>query len=159
MKTAYKYLLALLLLAILVVSIIDVAGRYLLNKPLQGADDLIRFGMGLVVFAALPAVCRAGEHIVVDLLSGRMPGWARAVLERVFRVAAALLLAFIAWRLYVLGAAALDSGERSPILLLPYPPLIFAMAAFALISGLVEIVRAFEPILRDAAGGVEPKAG
>ena len=159
MKTAYKHLLALLLLAILVVSIIDVAGRYLLNKPLQGADDLVRFGMGLVVFAALPAVCRAGEHIVVDLLSGRMPAWARALSERIFRIAAALLLGFIAWRLYVLGAAAQDSGERSPILLLPYPPLIFAMAAFALISGLVEIVRAFEPIPRGAAGGVDSKAG
>ncbi|MBL8665563.1 MAG: TRAP transporter small permease [Candidatus Odyssella sp.] len=159
MKIVYKWLLALLLLAILAVSIIDVAGRYLLNKPLQGADDLIRFGMGLVVFAALPAVCRAGEHIAVDLLSSRMSAGARALLERVFRVAAAVLLAFVAWRLYVLGAAALGSGERSPILLLPYPPLIFAMAAFALISGLVEILRAFEPIPRVAAGGPDPKAG
>lgn len=159
MKTAYKYLLALLLLAILVVSIIDVAGRYLLNKPLQGADDLIRFGMGLVVFAALPAVCRAGEHIVVDLLSSRMSAGGRALLERVFRIAAAVLLAFLAWRLYVLAAAALDSGERSPILLLPYPPLIFAMAAFALIAGIVEIVRAFEAIPRGSAGGPDPKEG
>ncbi len=159
MKTAYKYLLALLLLAILVVSIIDVAGRYLLNRPLQGADDLIRFGMGFVVFAALPAVCRAGEHIVVDLLSSRMPAAARALLERVFRVAAALLLGFIAWRLYVLGMAALGSGERSPILLLPYPPLIFAMAAFALIAGIVEMLRAFEPVPRGAPGSPDPKVG
>jgi TRAP-type C4-dicarboxylate transport system permease small subunit len=145
MKTAYKYGLALLLLAILAVSIVDVAGRYLLNSPLQGADDLIRFGMGLVVFAALPAVCRAGEHIVVDLVSGRLPGWARALSERIFRVAAALLLAVLGWRLYALGAVAQESGDRSPILLLPYPPLIFVMAAFALLSGIVELVRAFEP--------------
>ena len=32
------------------------------------------------------------------------------------------------------------------------------VAAFALISGLVEIVRAFEPIPRGAAGGVDSKA-
>lgn len=143
MRTAYKFALAGALFAILLVSVIDVAGRYLVNAPLFGAGDLIRFGMAIVVFGALPAVCWAGEHITVDLVTDRMSPALRAVSERVFRGLAAIGLAYIAWRLLELGLQ--SRGERSTLLLIPVPPLIFFMAGCAAIAAAVELVRMAAP--------------
>ena len=144
MRTAYKFALAGALFAILIVSVVDVAGRYLFNAPLFGADDLIRFGMAIVVFGALPAVCRAGEHITVDLLTDRMSPALRGAAERVFRGLAAIGLAYIAWRLVELGLQ--SRGERSTLLLIPMPPLIFFMAGCTAIAAAIELMRMVLPV-------------
>jgi len=157
MKAAYKIFLGAALLAILLVSIVDVGGRYLFNAPLIGSDDLIRFGMAIVVFAALPSVCNAGEHITVDLISSRLPAIARGFIERTFRALAALTLFFIAWRLYELGLIARSSGDRSPIFLLPYPPLISFMSFCAAIAGVIEAIRIIYPAERRPPANLSPR--
>lgn len=143
MNAAYKLAIAGVMLAILAVSIVDVCGRYLFGAPLFGADDLIRFGMAIIVFAALPAVCRAGEHITVDLVTDRFAPGMRRLIERIFRGVAAAGLAFIAWRLLQLGLE--SGGERSTLLLLPIPPLVFFMSACTAIAAGIEFVRIFAP--------------
>ncbi|MCW5770487.1 MAG: TRAP transporter small permease [Rhodospirillaceae bacterium] len=143
MIKAYRLGIAGILFAVLVVSIIDVVGRYLFNAPLLGADDLIRFGMAIMVFGALPAVSRAGEHIAVDLLAERFPPALQAVAGRLWNACAAVVFAYIAWRFFDLAMRAVDYGDRSPLLLLPYPPLIFFMSACCLIAAGVELARLF----------------
>lgn len=145
MTKAYKLGIAAALLAVLVVSIVDVVGRYVFNAPLIGADDLIRFGMALIVFGALPAVSRAGEHITVDLVAERLPARAQRAIARLWNGCAALALAYIAWRLFDLGLRAVDYGDRSPMLRLPFPPLIFFMSACATVAAGIELVRMCGP--------------
>ena len=145
MSRAYRLVIAGILFAVLVVSIIDVTGRYLFNAPLMGADDLIRFGMALVVFGGLPAVCRAGEHITVDLLADRMPAALHDLLGRLWNALAAVVLAYLAWRLFALGQTAQSYGDRSPLLLIPMPPLIYFMSACAALAAAIELVRMARP--------------
>lgn len=145
MTRLLQLLIAGILFAILLVSLIDVGGRYLLNEPLFGADDLIRFGLAILVFAALPEVCRKREHVSVDLLSYVLPTAVRIGLARLFGATAAALLLYLAWRIGEVGLNALDYGDRSPLLRIPYAPLAFLLAAFAAISGAIELFLALGP--------------
>ena len=145
LHTLLRYVIAAILFAILIVSLIDVGGRYLFNAPLLGADDLIRFGMAILVFAALPEVCRKREHISVDLLAGSLAPAVRGALGRVFGIVAALLLVYLAWRLAEVGLNALDYGDRSPLLRIPFAPLAFLLALFAAVAAGIEFAMALYP--------------
>ena len=59
---------SLVLFALMVMTCIDVIGRYFFNSPLDGATELTQLMMGLIVFAILPTVCYREEHVSVDLL-------------------------------------------------------------------------------------------
>lgn len=67
---------AVSLAAMVVITTIDVVGRYFFNAPLHGATELTEVGIALVVFSALPVVTWGGKHITVDLLDKFMtPRW------------------------------------------------------------------------------------
>ena len=58
-----------LILAMVLVTVIDVIGRYLLNAPLPGAFELTQVLLADLVLAALPITTLKGSHVEVDLLS------------------------------------------------------------------------------------------
>lgn len=95
-------LAALLVLATLVVIAWSVAARYLFDAPLRWADETSGYMVvGIVMLGAADALLR-GEHIAVDLLSGRLRGSARRLLD-VWAAFAALAFAaaltFSAWKM------------------------------------------------------------
>ena len=142
---------ALVLFALMVVTLVDVVGRYLFNAPIFGSDDLVRFGMGILVFAALPEVCRRREHISVDLLTQGRTRHALRRIEPLLGLLAAAVLAFMAWRLTVVALNAMDYGDRSPLLRIPYAPLGFFLAASAAASAAIEAAIGIRSLLRPAA--------
>ncbi len=58
---------AFILFALMVITVLDVVGRYVLNAPLVGAFELTKLSMGLLVFSALPLVTARERHIVVGM--------------------------------------------------------------------------------------------
>ena len=64
---ALQLFTAFILFALMVITLLDVVGRYFLNAPLAGAFELTRLAMGLLVFSALPLVTARERHIVVSL--------------------------------------------------------------------------------------------
>jgi len=43
----------------MVLTFVDVVGRYLLNRPLRGAFELTELGLVVLIFAGLPLVSHA----------------------------------------------------------------------------------------------------
>src|SRR5574338_449932 len=63
------------LFAMMVLTVVDVIGRYILNAPLHGAYELTEVLLALVVFGAAPLVTRRGTHVTTSLFDDRMgPG-------------------------------------------------------------------------------------
>ena len=58
---------------LVVLTVVDVVGRYALSAPAPGATELTEFGVAALVFAALPAVTWRGGHVAVDLLDRFVP--------------------------------------------------------------------------------------
>lgn len=142
---ALKLVASVLLFAMMLVTFVDVIGRYFFGHSLNGAYELTEVLLGLIVFAGLPIVTWRGEHVTVDLLTMRLRAVARAVLARVAAVVTALVLGVLAWRLGVTAGDLLGYGDATVFLGIPLGPVAGAMAALAAAGAAVALVKVLRP--------------
>lgn len=144
---------AVTLFGLMLLTCVDVIGRYLFNAPVQGASELTQFGMGLVVFGALPLVSASGSHVVVGLLD-LVAGRAVERLQRLVMTATSVVaLTAMGWRLYLTGVDLATFGDSSSFLRIPLAPMAYFMAAMAFVAALAAIAHFFETSPRS---GPEP---
>jgi TRAP-type C4-dicarboxylate transport system permease small subunit len=133
---AVALLAAIALLLMMAVAFLDVLFRQL-GRPVTGAFELTALLVGVLVFAALPAVTAGDEHVragVLGALLGRRAK-ARAAIGLLRRLALSLLLAILAWALFSLGARFAETGDAAPFVDIPLAPIAwFGAAALALSS-------------------------
>ena len=116
------------LVGMMLITVIDVVGRYCLNMPLSGSGEATELLLAVAVFAGISLAAVSGEHIRIDLLeqvlSPRVQSW-----QRLFGAAASAgVLAFLAWRLWLRGAELARFGDTSSHLNVPMGPLAYFMA-------------------------------
>jgi len=116
------------LVGMMLITVIDVVGRYCLNMPLSGSGEATELLLAVAVFAGISLAAVSGEHIRIDLLeqvlSPRVQRW-----QRLFGAAASAgVLAFLAWRLWLRGAELARFGDTSSHLNVPMGPLAYFMA-------------------------------
>lgn len=63
---------ALAILAVLVLTAINVTGRYLFTAPLRGAEEMTGFLVVAMVMLGAAEAYRRGDHIRIDLLTERL---------------------------------------------------------------------------------------
>jgi TRAP-type C4-dicarboxylate transport system permease small subunit len=102
----------LVLFAMMALTFVDVLGRYLLNRPLPGAYEMIAFMMPLMIFAILPRVCYREDHVTVDLLEGLTPSSWRRWQGSAVSLLGATVIGVLAWRLFV---QAVDNGRNDEV--------------------------------------------
>lgn len=139
---------AAVLFALMAMTCIDVFGREALGAPLDGATELTQIMMGIIVFAVLPLVSFHERHITVDLLDRwfpqRLAGPRRAILNLV----AAVIMAAVCWRVWVIGAYQSEYGDATEFLAIPLGPVsyfISAMSGVAAVALLANAVRRGKP--------------
>src|SRR5258707_10984481 len=69
------YAAAAVMLFLMLLTCVDVVGRYFLNKPLTGGFELTEVLLASLIFAGLPLVTLRGDHITVDLFDPVTPDW------------------------------------------------------------------------------------
>jgi TRAP-type C4-dicarboxylate transport system permease small subunit len=138
-----KTAIAAVLFAIMVLTGVDVVGRYLFARPVSGADELIAAGMALLIFGSLPIVALRHEHINIDTAVSLLKGWQRDLQRRLVDLIGATVLAYLAWRLLALAQKMSAVGERSSLLHIPHGALAYALAVMAGVSALVTLVLVF----------------
>ena len=131
------------MLAIAVVTFVDVTGRYIFNSPIRGGVEIIEFLLGLLIFSALPLVVAKNAHITVELFDGFMSDTFKRVRSAVVLVANAAVIAFITERMWSTGLEMVEYEEISLHLELPTAPLLFTLAALSAVSILVQLYMAF----------------
>ena len=128
LRKTLEYLAALALTALILVTVVDVFGRYVLNSPLPGAFEYVRALMALVTFAALPLVCARNEHLRAGILDHMMSPRMNALREPLVQLLSVLVLAGIAWRLWVESRAKWVSKDVLSSIDLPlWIPIAFMM--------------------------------
>ena len=91
-----------LVTGLILVTCIDVIGRYAFNNPLTGAYEITQVLLGALVFVAMPLTTGKGGHVEVDLLVPLLPAAVRRALARIGGAVAALVMAYFSWRLVIL---------------------------------------------------------
>jgi len=129
------------------VTVIDVSGRYLLNKPLLGAVEMSEFLMVILSFGGLALAELRGGHINVDFFVRALPGRLGALLEAAGALLGILFWGVVSWRATLHVLRLREAGEVSANLAIPTWPFYLAVTvgcgllAIALIGRLVRALR------------------
>ena len=101
------------LLAMMVVTLIDVIGNKLFNTPLLGAMDWVRIFQSVAIAFACAMALIIGRHVQVEFFVSRLPQRAQAVTDSIISLLGLGLFVLIVWRLIDLGYYFQAGGETS----------------------------------------------
>ncbi len=154
LERSLAVLVALVLLFMMLLTFIDVLGRYLLNAPLPGAFELTELAMGLLIFSALPLATKDQQHVTIGLLDGLFRGPARRLRRIVLDLISAAALAGLAHVLWREAQKLRDWGDYTAYLHIPLAPVIFFMAAMGGLAAAILLALALAHATgRAGAGG------
>ncbi|MCZ7655669.1 MAG: TRAP transporter small permease [Rhodocyclaceae bacterium] len=122
-------LAALTLFFIMLLTCIDVAGRYLFDQPVPGALEVTEFVMGALIFTSLPLVTLRQEQVTVDLFEQFIPRFVKPLLHIALNALGCICLAVISWRLLDKGRANVrQRREFIAVLKIKIWPLVYYMS-------------------------------
>jgi len=172
---------AFLLLALAVMTLVDVIGRELhgINRipffrwllgadpvftPVRGADELTVILMAASTYAVFAGITWRQEHVAVDLVDLVFPKRLIAAREIVINLGAAVFLAVVAWALWQRAGRTADSNEVFQYLRIARAPFLYlfttltGVAAAVLVANAVRYALGVGPLQR-AAASARPPAG
>lgn len=107
------------LLILMLITCVDVFGRYLFNNPLTGSTELTEIAVGIVIFSVFPIVSWRNDHVVVDILDGFFSAKIHMIRTIVINVLISIALVYLANRIYVLGQRSISYEEVTEYLAIP----------------------------------------
>ncbi|EKF18123.1 TRAP transporter small permease [Nitratireductor pacificus] len=154
LRLATAVLCGAFLVALTLVTVVDVIGRYLLSSPLPGAAEYTEMLLMGIVFVGLPAVCLDDGHISVDLLTASLRGLAAKLQLIAARLIVSAVLGVVAWQLWKHGTQLASYGEVTVYLRTPLGPFAQVTAVIAGICSIVTFVMALLSLPKGDGGGV-----
>lgn len=136
---------ALVLFALMILTCVDVLGRYLFNSPLDGGTELTEFALAVIVFSSIPIITLTGGHVVVELVDFKFADKFSHITSRLLNLVWGLVFAGIGYGIWKLGARAIKRSEVSEYLHIPVGYVLY-FSVFCLALGCVACVwRAVRP--------------
>ena len=149
----------MLVLGLMLITVIDVIGRYILARPLPGASEMTELALAVLIYAGLPAVCLDDGHISVEMLVDNMPDRVKTLHLLCMRLLVSGLLGFVAWRLALHGTRLSSYGEITVFLGVAVGPLAWLMAALTAFAALLTLALAVYGSAKGADGADDPLRG
>jgi TRAP-type C4-dicarboxylate transport system permease small subunit len=106
----------------------DVILRYLFNRPLTGAYELIEFMMSILVSFGIAYCAIEGGHVSVDLVVSLFSKRTQAIIGSITSLLSAGLFLLITWQNVLYIGENFHSRLESAVLLIPVYPFIGAVA-------------------------------
>ena len=104
---------------IVVVTCIDVVGRYFFNSPLYAGAEIIQVSMAGVIFFSLPYMFFKNEHIIVDLFPIFKKGYLGWALGLLFLAIGGYSLWVIGDKTFSLAMRSLEDGDTYEYIIAP----------------------------------------
>ena len=116
---------------------IDVGLRYLLNRPLAGAFELVEFMMAIFIPFSVVYCAEQRSHVAVELIMKRFPKMVQHVVNIVTTFLTMAFVVVIAWQGFLYIGEMFESEMTSAVLLIPVYPFVatvaIGMATFAVV--------------------------
>ena len=135
---------ALLLIAMILLTCVDVIARYFFNSPVNGAFELTQMLLAALIFTALPMTTAADEHVDVELITQMTSNKAKLFFFGLGLVATALVMFIMTWRLWEHALRLAHDGAVSNSLSLPFAPIGYFAALGCGISGFIALYKLFQ---------------
>ncbi|MGI3170776.1 TRAP transporter small permease [Pseudooceanicola sp. C21-150M6] len=136
-----------MLTAMMGLTVCDVIGRYVFNSPVRGAAELTEVLLAATIFLGLGAVALSEEHVTVDLLTDHLPKAVQPLRLVLCGGIGSVVLAVVAWRLWVYAAQIGGYGGATSTLRLPVAPLGYFCAICAGVGAVITLVLPLKRLL------------
>lgn len=140
-----------ILFVLMVITFVDVISRYVFNRPLSGSFEITELMLLVLIFAGLPLVSHADEHVTMDFIDKMLGAGARAVLRRLVDAVCAAVMLFLAWQVWVKAGKLAGYGDTTDVMRIPIAPFVYFMAVMIALTALVHLYRIFVPSGRNAS--------
>ena len=136
---------SLILFLMMLLTFVDVVARYLFNFPLRGGFEVTELMLLVLIFAGLPLVSHADEHVTMDFIDRILPDAGRRFLVRLVHAVCAAVMFFLTWQVWIKAGRIAGYGDTTDVLKITVGPFVYFMAAMILLTGLVHLYKMFVP--------------
>jgi len=132
---------SILLFGMMLLTFADVVARYLLNRPIRGAFEITELLLLVLIFAGLPLVSHADEHVTMDFIDHMLPAAPLRVLERAVHVICSAVMFFLTWQIWIKAGRIADYGDTTDVLRIVVAPFVYFMTAMIALTGFIHLVK------------------
>ena len=127
------------LAVLMFLTVADVFGRYLFNRPVAGTFEITEMLMVLIVFMALGLAQHHNEHISLDLAYNYFPGRLKSLTDIFVEAVNLVVVVGITWQLYEYSVRMSEGNYTTAVLELPIHPFVILAIAGTAAYGLAII--------------------
>ncbi len=133
----------IVLFVLMLLTVVDVAGRKL-DFPVRGGVEMAEILLAMLIFAGLPLVSEARQHIVIDTLEGFMSRTVKRVLDAIANAICALTMFAMAWMFYAKRVTRVaEAGDTTSVLKIELTPVAYFLLAMIVMTGVIHIALMF----------------
>ena len=132
---------SVILLIMMGLTFVDVAARYVFNRPLAGAFEVTELLLLVLIFAGLPLVTYADEHAVMDFIDRPLGPRGTRILERLVQAFCAATMGVLAWLVWLKADRIWAYRDATDVLRIVYGPFVYFMAVTIALTALIHLVK------------------
>jgi len=133
------------LFLMMMITAVDVIGRYVFNKPLAGGFEITEMLLAALIYCGLPLVSQRREHIVIDTFDPLMSPRVKRGLDVLAEVVCTLTLGGIGYLIFRRAMRVAEYGDTTSVLKWPLAPVAYLMGTMIVIAGLIHLSLIFVP--------------
>ena len=145
LETVLGAISATVLFLMMLLTAVDVAGRYLFNKPVVGGFELTEMMLAALIYCGLPLVSKRREHIVIDTFDPLMSARVKRGLDMFADIVCTVTLAGIGWLILRRALRVAEYGDTTTVLKLPLAPVAWVMGAMIIVTAAIHLWLIFVP--------------
>ncbi|WP_424931842.1 TRAP transporter small permease [Amaricoccus macauensis] len=135
-----EILSGIVLAAMMLLTFVDVVGRYILGAPIFGASEMISTMLALVIFMGLGIANARDKHIVVELFDTSVRARAPRLYDALVQGFSILAMCLIVYVLFEQSLEAAHSGARTIVLEWPMAWITGTVAVLAALSVVSQVL-------------------
>jgi TRAP-type C4-dicarboxylate transport system permease small subunit len=144
---------SILLLGMMLLTFVDVVARYLINRPIRGGFEVTELLLLVLIFAGVPLVSHADEHVTMDFIDRMLPQRVADLWMRIMHGICAALMFFLTWQVWIKAGKISGYGDTTDVLRIAIGPFVYFMAAMTALTGVVHLFKIFAPLARRGPQG------
>lgn len=155
LRQTVRWMVAAALFAMMVITCVDVVGRYVVNRPFPGSAELVQYLMVTTIFVALPVVTLRGEHISISLIESALGPDGKRLQRSLVCFTSSLIVGMLCHRFWVHAQMLAENRDVIGFLNLPVAPAAYLASVFSGLTSLVLIAMALAELSGNGSLGAQ----
>ena len=133
-----------ILLAMMLLTVVDVVARYVFSRPVRGAFEITELMLVVLIFAGLPLVSFSDEHAVMDFIDRVLGPRTQRALGRAVQATSAAFMFLMAWLTWLKADRIWAYRDATDVLRILYGPFVYFMAVTIGLAGVIHAYKVVE---------------